>query len=233
MGMALLNQARRIRRVSAFTLVELLAVIAIIAVVAALLLPVLRGAQEKARRSDCMSNLRQLHSALMLYAADHDGVCIAYTNLQNVWIDPLREYQAQVDEARICPSAARADLSLPDYSAGTATRPWLWYQKQLGSYTLNGWMYGAITAPNVIPNADQPKRFPTLSSISQPNTTPVFMDGIWPDVFPFTSAGAANQPGRINIERHPSASPINMVYADGHVAPWSITNYASMTWYRP
>jgi prepilin-type N-terminal cleavage/methylation domain-containing protein len=52
----------------AFTLVELLVVIAIIAVLAALLLPVLSHSKERARRTHCKSNLRQVGMALHFYA---------------------------------------------------------------------------------------------------------------------------------------------------------------------
>lgn len=56
-----------------FTLVELLAVIAIIGLLAALLLPAIRSAQRKANTADSLSNLRQIVSASMLFASDHDG----------------------------------------------------------------------------------------------------------------------------------------------------------------
>lgn len=54
-----------------FNLVELLLVVAIIAILAALLLPTLGMAREKARRAQCISNLRQLSLAMHAYADDH------------------------------------------------------------------------------------------------------------------------------------------------------------------
>jgi prepilin-type N-terminal cleavage/methylation domain-containing protein/prepilin-type processing-associated H-X9-DG protein len=57
---------------SAFTLIELLVVIAIIAILAAILFPVFARARENARRTSCMSNLKQINLGWMQYIQDYD-----------------------------------------------------------------------------------------------------------------------------------------------------------------
>lgn len=65
---------------SQFTLIELLVVIAIIAILAAILLPALSKARERAEQADCISNVRQLTLAFMMYIDDSKSHFPYYTN---------------------------------------------------------------------------------------------------------------------------------------------------------
>lgn len=58
----------------AFTLIELLVVIAIIAIIAALLFPVFASAKAAAKKTQCVSNLKQIGSAILLYMESYDDI---------------------------------------------------------------------------------------------------------------------------------------------------------------
>ena len=80
-----------------FTLIELLTVIAIIGILAAILIPVVGSVRESARQSVCQSNLRQWHTAWVMYANDNnDHVPLAnqWVNNRNVpWVTALGHYK--------------------------------------------------------------------------------------------------------------------------------------------
>lgn len=118
------------RRRCAFTLAELLVVIGIIAVLASILLPVLARARESARRVTCMSNMHQLTTAWLQYAAEHDGELVACDAAdqqagfplpnQAQTIPALRRY-APADAVFHCPNDVREgyrSYSINDFLGG-------------------------------------------------------------------------------------------------------------------
>jgi prepilin-type N-terminal cleavage/methylation domain-containing protein/prepilin-type processing-associated H-X9-DG protein len=70
------------RKDTGFTLIELLVVIAIIAILAAILFPVFAQAREKARSATCLSNLKQIGNAFMMYTQDYDEM------MPTAWMGP-------------------------------------------------------------------------------------------------------------------------------------------------
>jgi prepilin-type N-terminal cleavage/methylation domain-containing protein len=80
-----------------FTLVELLVVIAVIAVLIALLMPALSGARRNAMQVQCLSNLRQLGMAFIMYTNDYHGYFPAPSDCGNVQPEDWIYFQADRD----------------------------------------------------------------------------------------------------------------------------------------
>jgi len=205
----------------AFTLIELLVVIAIIAILAALLLPVLAGARLRAQQTACVSNLKQLVTANVIFADEHDGV----------WMYPSRGGDADYPDSQwlgvlvpdiikvssltnplpllLCPTAALpANAGMGETTGsfgqfGTADRCYIRNcangRAISSSYLYNGWFYAQAPTP-----ADEAgwatsdgyptyatNYFPNESAVRMPSQTPVLMDGTWSDAWPLESDPAA------------------------------------------
>jgi len=122
-------------RRAAFTLVELLVVVAVVALLLGILLPALGQARELARRSVCLSNLRQVHVAYFAYAdLNEDRAPIGYRKGTKQWNSMIysgwpRSYvlfgllrrAGLMDEpdAYFCPSERD-----PQFQFDTESNPW-------------------------------------------------------------------------------------------------------------
>jgi prepilin-type N-terminal cleavage/methylation domain-containing protein len=82
--MSHMAKTRAAKRAEAFTLVELLVVIGIIAILIAILLPTVNGARKRAAATHCMSNLRQIGQAFVMYSQENRGWIIPSYSMSGV-----------------------------------------------------------------------------------------------------------------------------------------------------
>jgi prepilin-type N-terminal cleavage/methylation domain-containing protein/prepilin-type processing-associated H-X9-DG protein len=109
------------RTQSGFTLIELLVVIAIIAILAAILFPVFARAREQARATSCLSNMKQLGLATLMYTQDWDGAfpTVDWATFQT--IDLFTDYYRGVGAP---PDATTLDYERK-YSLKTQLQPYI------------------------------------------------------------------------------------------------------------
>ena len=103
---------------SDFTLVELLVVIAVIGVLAGLGLPALNSARERARRTACASNLRQIGLGLELYASGSRGLLphcegVPFVGGRPYLRQTLNDANLELKKVFLCPSDPRPEAADP------------------------------------------------------------------------------------------------------------------------
>jgi prepilin-type N-terminal cleavage/methylation domain-containing protein/prepilin-type processing-associated H-X9-DG protein len=215
----------------AFTLIELLVVIAIIAILAAILFPVFAKAREAARATSCRSNLKQLGTALMMYAQDFDEVypvrMLAHSaaplgDNDLSWRTLIQPYVRSTQLLR-CPSnpdsrTPSADPEFPisysgNFTYGADTAP-----ADIVTSTAQG-IFGQPNSPGV-PMADVPYPAETIavSEMYRLGWTSMLID----------------HPTYRNTLFAGHGGMSNYLFADGHVKAMkpSATNATKNYWYR-
>ena len=149
-----------------FTLIELLVVIAIIAILAAILFPVFQKVRENARRTACLSNLKQIGLGIVQYNQDYDEKQPSGANIYgggNGWAAQIYPYLKSVAVYQ-CPDDSGHGSRASSYGINSnfTVNPY-----GVPASTVNGVSYLANTAP---PNGH------SLSEFNAPSKTVMFFE---------------------------------------------------------
>jgi prepilin-type N-terminal cleavage/methylation domain-containing protein/prepilin-type processing-associated H-X9-DG protein len=209
-----------------FTLIELLVVISIIAILAAILFPVFAQARDRARMTACVSNMRQIGSALMMYVQDYDET-FPYIRFHcpdankgtrcYVWKNAIRPYLKNLD-VLACPSNpfGRTTPGVPGIDPSKA-----------GSTNAEGWemepelrmpiSYGMNSCAATWVPADDKRTSPPLkmAQVERPAGTILIAENQghpWADIFAWWLWAFCE-----GVYSHPAGKMGNFIFYDGHV----------------
>jgi prepilin-type N-terminal cleavage/methylation domain-containing protein/prepilin-type processing-associated H-X9-DG protein len=219
-----------------FTLIELLVVIAIIAILAAILFPVFAQARDAARQSACLSNCKQLGTALMMYAQDHDETLPSWPiNTTNgvvlnpgfatwgwsLWVDVITPY-VKNRGVFVCPNGPRTGYgtaAVPNAAlAGPRTNP------MVVNYAINEYIQAQFWQFSTLARLTSARNGPSdVTVIAESCFNGIYQD--WSGGFNIPGRGksfglwrlyCANKAGNNLCEGRHKGHGINAVYADGH-----------------
>jgi prepilin-type N-terminal cleavage/methylation domain-containing protein/prepilin-type processing-associated H-X9-DG protein len=199
----------------AFTLIELLVVIAIIAILAAILFPVFARAREQARKIACLSNARQMGTAIQMYIQDYDEnlpmanywfmdtqVVSDWGFTVTIWPDLLMPY-VKNHQIFACPSRATEGVGTP--------APWGDTQTRALGYALNDTLDWEVAIPGRSVNR-------SLARIQNPAERVIIGESWQPWMYPMSVWYIP----LIGFPAYTHGGMPNWVFVDGHAKTMKI-----------